>query len=452
MNEAPILDMLDRYVRRSGERWHTPGHKGVEAARGGFLDWAHDITEIEEMLTSPNPVQRSEQLMAEALGVDRTWYSVQGASLPVTAGILAAFPPGSTLWVDRTLHRSVLSALVLGQYRVHWLYPRFLAAGLSLPLTEFPHDFAPAVGLILTRPTYDGLASDVGETIERAHRQGLTVVVDEAHGSHWHGASYPSSAVWLGADLITHGTHKTDAALTQTGLLHLRGHRVASDEIDRWWRLLSTSSPSYLLLASLDRLQWERRQEGLERPWERLAHQARALWNTMESQGAVVLQAWAERAGYVVDPARLTILGHGSALRHRLAGVGEVEKVTPGSCTLILAPGQNMETLERALTKDGWAEAQDGLADVLYPRLGTALPICEAWNKAGQWVPLGESVGCVAKDAVTPYPPGIPMAVPGEVLTREMIEWLTHWMAADAGPIQGLKHREGVPCVSVVAP
>ncbi|MDA8205063.1 MAG: arginine decarboxylase [Thermaerobacter sp.] len=450
MNESPVLDMLERYVRRSGARWHMPGHKGIQPARGTFLDWAYDITEVGEMLEHPNPIERSQQFMAKSYGVDRTWYSVQGATLPVMAGILAAFPPHSTLWVDRILHRSVLSALVLGRYQVRWLYPAMLSDDIILPLTEISPNFSGAQGLVLTHPTYDGLAKDLRDVIGRAHQGGLAVLVDEAHGSHWLGDSFPTSAVAAQADLVAHGTHKTEASLTQTGLLHLQGGRVSADDIDRWWRLLATSSPSYLLLASLDRLQWQRRQPQYGRQWRALADRVRGLWNTIENQGAVVLQSWAERHGFEADPARLTIFGRGAELRSKLASVGEVEKVTPSTCTLILAPGQDLSIIEKALSGIDFREAKIALTMTQYPRLNTAMPIHRAWNQAGQWVPLREAQGCVVKDALTPYPPGVPMAVPGEILSREMIEWLTQWMAAAAVPVHGLKYQEGNAMVWVV--
>lgn len=448
--DTPLLDLLDRYVRRGGKRWHTPGHKGNPPTRGGFLDWSYDITEIGELLASPNAIEQSEALMARTYGADRTWYSVNGATQPVMAGVLAAFPFESTLFVDRSVHRSVLSALVIGGYHVRWLYPSWLQAGLVLPLTAFPDHFAGVAGLVVTRPTYDGLAGPIETVIARAHGQNLTVVVDEAHGSHWQGEAYPASVLSLGADLATHGVHKSESTLTQTGLLHVKGERVSREEVDRWWRLLQTSSPSYLLMGSLDRLQWERRQPDTARRWDELAEGARILWRELEGHGLVVLQSWAESKGLSADPARLTILGDGPELRRQLAPWGEVEKVTPGSATLFLAPGESLDLLKQVLVELAQVADPPDLSHTRYPRLSTAMNIRDAWGAPGDWVALEQATDCVVKDALTPYPPGIPLAVPGEMLTKDMIDWLMNWMGTRSSPIEGVRYEKGRPYVWVI--
>jgi arginine/lysine/ornithine decarboxylase len=443
--------MLEAYAARAGERWHMPGHKGVAPDRGEFLEWAYDVTEIDEMLETPNPVQLSEQLMAESYGTDRTWYSVAGATLPVMVAMLAAFKPGARLWVDRTMHRSVFAALVLGGYDVQWLYPPLLHAGLTLPVTSGPGEWGKAEGLVITRPTYDGLAADIGPLVKSAHHGNLIVVVDEAHGSHWVGFPYPPSALRLGADLVAHGVHKTQETLTQTGLLHAQGPRVAADEIDRWWRILATTSPSYLLLASLDRLQWARRQPGYAERWIHAARKALALRDELAGQGWILLQPWAEAHGFASDPLRLTVMGPGAAIEDRVRLVGRVEKTTAESCTFILSPGQRLEKLRDALGASPLLPSAKAMEIVPYPELKAPMRIREAWEHPGRWVPLAKAVGCIAKDALTPYPPGIPLAVSGEMLSHEMIDWLLDWSHTNRTPIQGIKRINGEAWVWVVA-
>lgn len=448
---TPLLDLLAHYAARKGERWHTPGHKGVPPAHGDILRWDYDITEIDELLQSPNAVDESRRLMASVYGSDKTWYSVAGATLPVTAAILAAFPFGATVYVDRAMHRSVLSALVIGGYQVRWMYPPLLGAGLPLPLTTVPTDFSGVEGLVLTRPTYDGLAGPIDPWVERAHSHNVPLVVDEAHGSHWRGPSYPLSALLAGADLVAHGVHKNEATLTGTGLLHLKGERVTEHTVDRWWRALETSSPSYLLLASLDRLQWERRQPEAALAWEQLAQQMRELWTVMEDRGLRVLQPWAERHHLAVDPSRLTLLGDGPAIRDHLARFGQVEKVTPNSCTLFVTPGQRLEEIGAAVENVPRIGGPDTEGPAIsYPALPSVMTIREAWSRTGRWVPLDESRGLVAADALTPYPPGIPMAVPGEVLTDDIIKWLRNWLDSSSGPVQGVEYQGGRPAVWVI--
>lgn len=447
--QTPVLDFMFRYAHHGGERWHTPGHKGRSPKHGGFLEWTYDITEVGEMLSAPNPLTKSEALMAETFGADRTWYSVGGATIPVMAAILAAVPFGSEVWVDRALHRSVLGALVIGGYRVHWLYPDWLRAGLALPLTEFPATMAGATGLLVTRPTYDGLTGNLSRAIQTAHEQNLVVVVDEAHGSHWRGAAYPPSALALGADLVAHGVHKSEAALTQTGLLHLQGTRVSRGDVDRWFRVLQTSSPSYLLLASLDRLQWERHQLGMNQAWDQLADQARQLWMHLESRGLAVLQSWAEHRGLIVDPSRLTLMGPGQRLNQVLSRGGVVEKWTAGSVTLLLSPGQSLDRIYELADDLRVVAGQADFSLMSYPRLGTFMDVRQAWNTPGEWVLLDQAAHRVLKDGLTPYPPGIPLAMPGEALTQEAIDWLLEWLGLECGIVEGVQDEGGRPCVWV---
>ena len=442
--DTPLLDILEQYRAQGRQRWHTPGHKGIVPPRGGFLDWSCDITEIDDLMASPSPVEESQALMAAALGADHTWYSVAGATLPVMAGILSAFPRGSTLVVDRAAHRSVLGALVIGDYQVRWAYPEVLRAGLPLPLTELPEEWlGSSAGVVLTRPTYDGLAAPAAPLVEAVHRHNRPIVVDEAHGSHWLGSNYPGSALSVGADLVAHGVHKSEAALTQTGLLHLKGTRVDPDAIERWWRILGTSSPSYLLLGSLDRLQWQRRQAANARAWRQLAQDMAGVWETLQRQGIAVLQVWAKNRGLEVDPARLTLLGDGPQIKNQLAAVGTVEKVTAHSCTLFMAPGQPLQEIVSAVANGVPADDGRWLKTAAYPRLAAALSVREAFGRAGRWVPLAEAEGHVLGDALTPYPPGIPLGVPGEVVSAELADWLVQAIQLGAGIVHGVARKGG---------
>lgn len=442
--------MLYEYAQQERQRWHMPGHKGLRPPLGDFLDWKFDVTEIKAMNEVPNPVQRSERLMAKTYGADHTWYSVQGATLPIMVAILASNPLGSTLWVDRSMHRSVLSALVIGGYQVRWMYPQVLPLGLGLPLTTFPEDFSGATGMVLTRPTYDGLAQHLGDVIGRAHAAGLGVVVDEAHGSHWIGPRYPLSAVYEDADFVVHGVHKSENTLTQTGLLHQRGERIDPREVDRWWRLLATSSPSYLLLGALDRLQQERHSLTYQSRWTEFGERVAAMWNRLSQQGIPTLQEWGRRHGFDVDPARLTFLGPGSEIAEFMQDWGEVEKVTPGSCSLLLSPDQDLSYIMKGLTARQWSIETGAFSPMSYPQLATAFTIRDALSMPGRWVPLEAAEGLVAKDALTPYPPGIPVTVPGEVITAELIEWLQHWLSTVPSPVDGITFKEGRQSIWVV--
>lgn len=441
--QTPLIDALRRWRddHRGRMRWHTPGHKGKTPDRGDFLDWAFDLTEVGPFGSGgpADPVRQSEQLTAEVFGVTRSRYSVQGASLPVTAAILAAAPAGSEVAVDRNAHRAVLAALVMGGYRPRWIVPAARGA-VALPVS--PDGSAAALSaevgaVVVTMPTYDGLANPLAPLIAEAHARGIPVVVDEAHGSHFFGrAGFPPSAIEQGADLVIHGSHKTEATLTQTGLLHSQGPRVAEADLERWWRLFTTTSPSYLLMAALDRLQWDRRQPATQAGWETLAERGRALWDRLQSRGWTVLQHWWEDQGCAADPAKLTLWGRGPELARELSSAGVVERVFPEGVTLFLAPGQDPDAVERALA---------GIAPGPPPR-ESHWPIApldilprDAYLQPGRAVPLASAVGQVSARPVVPYPPGIPIVYPGERFTADVVDWIRHWRAQSFGTIEGLE-------------
>ncbi len=431
--DTPLVDLLKQWAPRMGERWHTPGHKGVAPSGDLDLSWAWDVTEVGPWLRDggpDDPVRASERRLAEALGIQRSWFSVQGASLPVTAALLAAGRPGATVALERHAHRSAMTALIIGGFRPYWLPSPLSAAGLPLPADESAWQRAldQADVLLLTRPTYDGVGLPDGAVrriAEQAYVRGQPVVVDEAHGAHWPGRlGYPGSALYLGADLVAHGVHKTEPALTQTGVLHLTGSKVVAEAVDLWWNLLATSSPSYLLLASLDQWQAERVQKKATVRWQALAEEVRGLWQELGQQGYLVWQFMAEsELGLAADPAKLTLLGPGPEWARRLAGWGMVEKTEPGALTWILAPHQSLDILRRALAELGRGQARrppderSGVIRlppmVLLPREAVCRPI--------EWVALGRAAGRVAGRALVAYPPGSPWVVPGEQITEDLV-------------------------------
>ena len=425
---------MRRYVAQGKERWHTPGHKGQSPDKEGLaLPWSWDVTEVGDLQRTggdDDPVLRSETLLAEQLGVERSWFSVQGASLPVMAAILAAFPPGSTVAVERHAHRSVLSALIVGDLYPHWIGTRHSDDGRVLPATEADWQEAlngEVAGLVLTRPTYDGLAlfdEGTARIIAHAHAKGLSVVVDEAHGSHFPGRQgFPRSAINLGADLVAHGVHKTEPSLTQTGVLHLQGGRVTSKAVDWWWGLLGTSSPSYILLASLDQWQTLRGKAEISAAWTRLAADVRRLWDDLSQSGYAVWQVEAERDfGLAVDPSKLSLRGPGPELAHDLAQIGYVEKVEAGLVTLFFSPGQSLSGLRRKLEQGKAISPHQDHPLTAAPGLPLSVLSPRAAAMGGlEWLPLRQCVGRIAARSLVPYPPGSPWIVPGERFSSDLV-------------------------------
>ncbi|MCY0885999.1 MAG: arginine decarboxylase [Firmicutes bacterium] len=419
---TPLREALETVAAGGRLRLHTPGHAG-HGPRGPWPDPYWDLTEVGPV---PAALEASQAAAATAYGTRATWFSAQGATLPVQAAVLGAFAGSARpVWVDRASHRAVAAALLLGGIPVRWRQPRLGPGGVPLPAADPP---PPGVaGAVLTRPTYDGLltAQDLPD--------GGPVVADEAHGAHWYcRPGYPASALELGADLVIHGSHKTEAAPTGTALLHLAGGRVEPAAVRFWWETLASSSPSYPLLAGLEAMVAARFRPPAAAAWAALAAGARELRDRLAARGWVVLQRWWEERGGLSDPARLTLLGRGAAALVRAAGL-EPEKETPASVTLILTPHLRLEWVAQRLLALPVPEPPP-LEERPWPLPAAALPMREALTRGGEWVELAAAPGRVSRGWVIPYPPGIPLILPGERWDAEVVA-----AVREAGTAEGLE-------------
>ncbi|MCL4352064.1 MAG: PLP-dependent transferase [Firmicutes bacterium] len=448
MSQMPLVDAIKAHLSEKKQQWHTPGHGPNLPLDGSWLNWAYDLTEVGALSPTndrTDPISQSMRRMAEIFGVKRSWYSVQGASLPVTAAILAATSRrGTSVVIERTCHRSALSALIIGGLEPHWIYPAQPFHGAS------PNQIIEALtpntaALILTRPTYDGVASDIGSVVEAAHRLSVPVVVDEAHGTHWYGRQgYPTSALELGADLVAHGAHKTEPVLTQAGLLHAQGDLIAMGDVDLWWDLLSTSSPSYLLMSSLDAYQALRRDQGWTSRWEMMALQTRELWHRFSEINILQAQIEKRADGTQADPAKMTLIGNGSQIREAVERWGWAEKTEPGAVTLIFSPTGKLSVVHSMLSTLKYLAVTSAPKHLVMPKPIVQLTPREAFmHNPPVSVDLKNAVGNIAHRALVPYPPGIPLVQPGEEITEDVVNWVEAWQTLHAGFIEGLDAADG---------
>jgi arginine decarboxylase len=445
VGELRLLNAMEQAARRV--RLHMPGHFGHRPP-GGRLAWRLDLTEVEglDTLSAPSGVLRDLiGRVKNAYGAVVAWISVQGATLPVLAGTLGLWPAGATVAVERHAHRSVLAAATWGEWELRWveseIHPEW-----GLPLPTSPERWAEAIvppldGIVLVHPTYEGLAHPLAQTVRRARAVGARVFVDAAHGSHWgRSPSVPPHPLEAAPTLVAHGLHKTEPVLTQTGLL-LGGPDVPRERIDEAWRMLATSSPSYLLLASVEAYIASRERD--DGGWGRFAETIEAAWDLGRRRGFRILQEEWRRQGGVADPAKLTVRGNGPDMVARLRGAGmEPEAWGPGWVTLVVGPTQGFS---RRFWHRFWnvlgqpTEPPVTWRSVAWPgrgptRLSPALVRRLPWVR----VPLRRAAGRIAARALTPYPPGIPAVMPGEEITEAWQENLVG-LAAAGVTIEGVE-------------
>ena len=370
---APYLDAVVAYGFRGPARFHTPGHKGGEGADPGLrsalgdrallFDVPQDIEGIDSG-PSPTPYERAEQLAADAYGARRAWFLTNGATQGNHALCLALAAHGTRVMLQRNSHASLIDGLVLSGGVPSFVSPEYdLELGMAHCVTPEALERAlarrpEARAAFIVSPTYYGMAADVGACAEVAHAVGVALVVDSAWGSHFgfHPA-LPESALTLGADAMIASTHKMVGSLSQSAMLLVSDSgRVDPDAVARTVRLLRTTSPNSLLLASLDatRRQLAVHGEALIRRTIEASERARSRIAQIDGC-AVVGENFVGRPGIAAyDPLRIVVdvrgtgrTGYEVAAALRATYDTFVELATHATIVLVLGLAQPVEPLER---------------------------------------------------------------------------------------------------------
>lgn len=455
---APLAEAVQAYRDAGTLPFTTPGHKrgkGVPAATAALLGaetFANDIplaSGVDDTHLSRDVLGQAERLAADAYGAARTFFLLNGSTLGNQAAILSVAGPGDEVIVARNFHKSMLSALILSGARPIYIYPQ------HDPAMEVAHAIRPADvaamlaahprarALLLVSPSYFGVASDLAAIAALCHQRGVPLVVDEAWGPHFpfHPA-LPPSAMASGADAGVTSIHKVLTGLTQSSILNLQGNLIDPSRVASWLGLLQTTSPSALILASIDACRRQMVLHGRELLSGTLALGARAREALNATPGLSVLGA--ELVGQygvaAVDSTKLVVDVRGSGasgyavdvwLRQRHGITVEMSDHRRVVALLSVADdeqsaGRLIEALQQFAASAPGDSGTPPVAAVEVATLRTesAMTPREAFFAPAQAVPLDEAIGRVAAEVVTPYPPGIPLLAPGELVTRPIVEYL----------------------------
>lgn len=456
----PIVDALIQFQKKQPISFHVPGHKhGILSGLPKEIHPAlsYDLTELtglDDLHYPEGVIHEAQLLLAEAYGAKESFLLVNGSTVGNLAMIHAACKEGDVVIVQRNSHKSIFHALELSHVRPVYVSPQWdeysmTAAAVSLKAIKAAIDAYPeAKAVVLTYPNYYGVVSDeLSDIITLCHEKKIVVLVDEAHGAHFQaGAPFPVSALELGADIVVQSAHKTLPAMTMGSYLHMGSNRVSSKKVKKYLRMFQSSSPSYLILASLD--------------------DARAYLQSYSSPDIRSFNEKRERflsslrmipQLHVVesdDPLKIMLrVAHhsGYQLKEKLEQVGiEVELADAFQVLLILPLLKQRHAYPFAEIRSRLKEAVamlDGeirqeikmeinkLDDVTVPELSF-----EEIDLADQeWISYTQIIGRIAAGMLTPYPPGIPLIVAGEKWTMLKAEELMNHLAANA-LIQG-DHR-----------
>ncbi|MCS7031027.1 MAG: aminotransferase class I/II-fold pyridoxal phosphate-dependent enzyme [Gloeomargarita sp. SKYG116] len=466
---VPRLVQQLQHLAQGYRGFHTPGHQRGKGAPDCLRQWwgeavfQADLSEIPGLdnLAQPDGLLRDAQArVAEIFGAQHTWFLVNGATAGVLAALLAVHRPGGQVILPRNVHQSVIHGLMLTGAEPIFLTPAWDAqkqvwGGITpaqLTAAFQQSGTANITAVVLNSPTYKGVCGPVAECIAIAHQHHVPVIVDEAHGAHFpfHPA-LPPSALTSGADLVIHSTHKVLTSLTQSALLHLQGTRVSPQRVQQCLNLIQTTSPSYLLLASLAASAEQMAAQG-EPLFEALLNRVGWLIDQIQQlPGYQVLRIDTAIPGFAAqDPTRLVVqtqrLGlTGFALDEWLHTQHRLTAECPGysDVTFILTPWHSdadCQALVSALAQ-GSPQPQPLPPVPLPPVTKAVLSLREAFFAPHTLVPWSAAVGRVSAAVVSPYPPGIPVLLPGEFITAEVSEYLTTIQRL-GGHIIGLQEQQ----------
>lgn len=470
---APLFETLDRYARGGIYPLHTPGHKGGRFAdadlaalvgpRGLTLDLP-GMTATDNTFHPTGCIRDAQALAADLMGAQESFFLAAGSTLGVATALVAAVPPGATVALPRNIHRSVVAGLVLSgarpRFMGHAVLPECGALGVSVEELVRALDAKPqAAAVLFTRPSYYGIARDLTEHVALCRSRDVPLIVDEAHGGHFHflPQGSPEPALAAGADLVVQSWHKTVGSLVGSAMLHVgRQSPIDPTQVRDALNFLQTTSPSYLLMASLDLVRRRMARDG-KRLFAEAVEDARRLEQEIERlPGLRVFRAENDPrlAGHRRDPLRLVVnvaatgwTGYEFEKYLRTEFQVEDEMADWSSVVYILSPQDDPAARGRLLAglksisdapKPGAGTprlAEEELRQMMQPAIPplAMLPRDAALGPKHS-IPLEGAAGQVCAEMVMFYPPGIPLLMPGETITEEAIEVCRRMLAAGAHP------------------
>lgn len=451
---APVYEALENMKNTRVVPFDVPGHK---RGRGNpaLLEFlgekclSVDVNSMKPLdnLCHPTGVIRdAEELAAEAFGAESVFFMVGGTTSAVQAMIFATLSEGDRVILPRNVHRSVINAFILCGAVPVYINPQTdnrlgLALGMRVAdVADAIIKYPDAKAVIVNNPTYYGVCSDLREIVRLAHCAGMRVLADEAHGTHFYfGDNLPVSAMAAGADLAAVSMHKSGGSLTQSSLL-LCGAGVSADRVRQAINLTQTTSGSYLLLSSLDISRRNLALSGVEifRRVTELTEYARSEINAVGDYYAFGRELAGRDGIYDYDITKLSV----NTTELGLAGIEVYDllrdeydiQIEFGDTENILAyvsvgdSRKNIERLIGALSEIRrlYRKKRSDLPGFEYIAPQVVMPPRKAFYASKRKVPLDDAVGGVCCEFAMCYPPGIPILAPGELVTRELVDYISY--------------------------
>ncbi len=452
-----LVDELTEYCHTDYYPFHMPGHKRREECENN--PYSYDLTEIDGM----DNLYEAEGILKEAMeraskcyGADASYYLVNGSTCGILTAIFATTKENDRVLVARNCHGSVYKSIYLRKLVPEYIYPEMLEGmdmfGSVSPeaIEEKLKEFEDIKVVIITSPTYEGIISDIKRIAEIVHKYNKILIVDEAHGSHLGFHEYfPIGAVKCGADIVVQSMHKTMKGLTQTGLLHIKGSRVDEFEVKKYLGIFQTSSPSYVLMGSIDSsvsrvlefgpFLFEGYVENLKKfkkNVENLTHikvfnvenvDKSKIFDIDKGKLAIFINSRKKDARYLYD-----VLRDKYHLQMEMVSTKYVLAMTS-----LADSAEGFDRLYKALedidrevrveemyfARNGIAvEKRDETAPMFDGRAVVKMGPAEAQDQEKEIVNIAEAIGKISCEYIYMYPPGIPILAPGEIIMKNTVK------------------------------
>lgn len=449
--KRPIYDKLLQFQNEDRYPFHMPGHKRRLSNELSSDMFGWDITEIDDFDDLHNPkgmILESMEEIKKFYQTKKSWYLVNGSSSGNMTAVGAVCKRGDAILIGRNCHKSVYQAVELFGLDPYYVYPDYnpvfgmYGAVNAKAIEEKLKNHPEIKGVVITSPTYEGIVSDVETISELCHRYQAALIVDEAHGAHFHFSDYfPDSSIKKGADVVIQSLHKTMAVPNQGALIHLCSDRVEEERLKRYQAIFQTTSPSYVLMASMEYgIYHARANEKLWKEYEENLSFYREKWKQLSKLHLLTEKDFTEDKLYDYDKGKLVISTEktkisGNELADRLLReyglqMEMSEKNYLIAMTSYMDSRKGFERLDQALWEiDRLLEKEENHKEFVVPvECEKVLLPGEARDKKRIWTDMRDALGKIAGEYVYIYPPGSPILVPGEKINVKTLEKIEEYL------------------------
>lgn len=464
-----------------------PGHKRLMYGEMPKQAMRMDITEIDgfdNLHQSEDILKKLQEKAASLYGADQTFYLVGGSTCGILSAISAAVPEGGHILMARNCHKSAYHAAYLRNLRISYLYPRIieeydLNEAISLDEVQLALENIKDVdAVMIVSPTYEGRISDVASIANFLHERRIPLIIDEAHGAHlgWD-KGFPPNSCQSAADVVIHSVHKTLPSMTQTALLHVNGDLISRERLKRFLHIYQSSSPSYVLMASIDNAltMVDRNRDTLFINFKSYYTQLLSCLSQCKYLNFLPLEEGKQDIGKLIISGKKINLSGQKIYDILLQEFHLQLEMAAGSyCLAMFTIADKEDAYQRFLKAmlviderigsgiiisdlhHSKLPSMNGLyrqrkSDWISKDLKEIIPLRDAWDQSGEYCKLEDAIGKHVGEFVNLYPPGVPLLVPGEIITNEDYMEICKYIELRLN-VQGLEYIDSRYYVKIIAP